>query len=243
MLTKLAEGQDVPLVTIVAPAGYGKTSLLAEWTGGDSRPSVFFSLEQWHEDPRLLVRDLLHALLRALEEIEPLDARLCEAQAELDSDPAISVLLPTLVAVLEAWAHPLVLILDDADLLEGVDASQVLSVVDEHLAPGSQLVLASRASPALPLGRLRAHGALLELGAEELAMTRTEAASLFRAAGIKIDTGGLDPILQRTEGWPAGLYLAALCAREAPDAEAVLAGFTGDDRVVADYLRDEFLSG
>ncbi len=226
-------------MTIVAPAGYGKTSLLAEWTEQDSRPSVFFPLESWHEDPLLLARDLLCVL----EEVEPLDARVCEAPAELDSDAASSVVLPRLVAVLEACSHPLVLVLDDVDLSSSPGALRVLSAVAEHLAPGSQLVLAARASPALPLGRLRAHGALLELGADELAMTRAEAASLFRVAGVKVNSSALDLILHRTEGWPAALYLAALCAREAPDTGAALASFAGDDRVVADYLRDELLAG
>jgi LuxR family maltose regulon positive regulatory protein len=226
-------------MAIVAPAGYGKTSLLAEWAEQDHRPSVFFPLEVWHEDPLLLVRDLLCAL----EKLEQLDARACEALAEFDADAAISVVLPTLATVLEALAHPLILILDDVDLLRSVGALHVLSAVAEHLAPGSQLVLASRASPSLPLGRLRAHGALLELGADELAMTREEAVSLLHGAGVKIGSDMLDVLLQRTEGWPAGLYLAVLCAREGPDTEAALANFAGDDRVVADYLRDEFLSG
>jgi LuxR family transcriptional regulator, maltose regulon positive regulatory protein len=239
LLEKLAEGRAATLVTIVAPAGYGKTSLLAEWVEQDSRPSVFFSLELWHEDPLLLVRDLLCALA----EIEPLDACIFQTLAEIDSQAEVPAVLSKLVVALDARTHPLVLVLDDADLLTGVGALQVLSVIAEHLAPGSQLVLASRTAPALPLGRLRAHRVLLELGPDELAMTRAEAALLFRAAAVRVGPEMLDVLLRRTEGWPAGLYLAVLCAREGRDAEAALARFAGDDRVVADYLRDEFLSG
>ena len=238
LLRKLADGQNAPLVSIVAPAGYGKTSLLAEWSEQDPRSNLFLSIEPWHDDSRLLMRELLSGL----EELEPLDVRFWDVLSALDSDADASVLLPMLVAALEGRSQPVVLILDDATPLVSAGAQQVLTVVAEHLPPGSQLVLASRTRPVLPLGRLRAHGALLELGPLELAMTRTEAASLFRVAGVKIAPKTLDLTLHRTEGWPAGLYLAALCAREQPDSEAALTRFGGDDHVVSDYLRDEFLS-
>ncbi|HXC23567.1 MAG TPA: LuxR C-terminal-related transcriptional regulator [Solirubrobacteraceae bacterium] len=238
LLAKLADGQDAALVTIVAPAGYGKTSLLAEWAEWDSRPTVFLSVESRHEDPLLLVGDLL----AGLEEIEPLDARPGAAFAELQSDATVGVVLPMFLAVLEARADPLVLILDNADSLTGKGTSQLLSALAEQLPPGSQLVLASRTRPALPLGRLRARGSLLELGAGELAMTHAEAASLFRAAGMGVGRDALDVLLRRTEGWPAGLCLAVLCAREDSDGETALTHFAGDDHIVADYLRDEFLA-
>jgi LuxR family transcriptional regulator, maltose regulon positive regulatory protein len=225
LLAKLAEGRDAPLVTIVAPAGYGKTCLLAEWAEEDDRPSVWLGLEPWHDDPLRLTREIL----AALEEPVP----------ELDLADDVPRALAT---ALEARAHPVALILDDVHYLTSPDALHVLTTVAEHLPFGSQLILASRTHPSLPLGRLRAHRALLELGAPELAMGRSEAVALLRAAGVRIASPDLDALVERTEGWPAGLYLAALSAREQPDTAAALARFAGDDHVVAEYLKDEFLS-
>jgi LuxR family transcriptional regulator, maltose regulon positive regulatory protein len=238
LLAKLTEGRDTPLVVIVAPAGYGKTSLLAEWAGQDERPSVWLALEEWHDDPIRLTREIVSAL----EEVEPANASIHEALGEPAPDLA-SVVLPALAGALEAHRQPIVLILDDAHAVTSAEALEVLTTVAEHLPPGSQLVLASRTRPALPLGRLRAHRALLELGVKEMAMTRTEAASLLRNANLGVRSAEqVDELVERTEGWPAGLYLAALSARDEPDIAAALARFAGDDHVVADYLRDEFLS-
>jgi LuxR family maltose regulon positive regulatory protein len=239
LIAKLNDGYDVPLVVLAAPAGYGKTSLLAEWAEQDSRPNIWLSLEPWHDDPLVLVR----AIVTGLEEIAPIDPHLGEALEESRSEQSLSsAVLPTLALELESRPHPLVLILDDVHALGDKQALQVLTIVAEHLPGASQLVLASRARPVLPLGRLRAHGALLELGSRELAMTRSEAASLLRGAGVRVSSAEVDAIVARTEGWPAGLYLAALCAREERDSKGALARFAGDDHVVADYLRDEFLS-
>ena len=239
LLAKLIDRHNTPLVVLAAPAGYGKTSLLAEWQAQDPRPSVWLSLESWHDDPLALLR----AIVTALEEIEPVDSRLREALWDSGSrlDLAATV-LPLLAVELEGRRRPLVLILDEVHTLTSSDTLQVLATVAEHLPLASQLVLASRARPVLPLGRLRAHGALLELGPRELAMTEVEASSLLRAAGVKASKAEVDALLRRTEGWPAGLYLAALCAREESDSAAALARFAGDDHVVADYLTDEFLS-
>lgn len=237
LLAKLTEGRDAPLVAIVAPAGYGKTSLLTEWAAQDERPSVWLSLEDWHDDPIRLTREIVCSL----EELEPVDIGLLEALDDPEPDLASDV-LPALAGALEGRAHPLAMILDDAHSVTSAGSLQVLATLAEHLPFGSQLVLASRTRPALPLGRLRAHRALLELGAPDMAMRRTEAASLLRTAHVRVATADVDALVERTEGWPAGLYLAALSAREQPDPAAALARFAGDDHVVADYLRDEFLS-
>lgn len=239
LLAKLIDGRDMPLVLLAAPAGYGKTTVLAEWAAQDSRPSVWLSLESWHDDPLVLV----HAITCGLEKIAPVSSRLWEALEESESvSDSLSAVLPALAVELEGRSRPLVLILDDVHTLTSAHTLQVLATVAEHLPAASQLVLASRARPVLPLGRLRAHGALLELGSAELAMTRSEASLLLRAAGVRVSSDKLDALVARTEGWPAGLYLAALCAREGRDGGDAWAGFAGDDHVVADYLRDEFLS-
>jgi LuxR family transcriptional regulator, maltose regulon positive regulatory protein len=195
LIAKLTHGGDTPLVVIVAPAGYGKTSLLAEWATQEERPSVWLALEEWHDDPIRLTREIV----AAIEELEPVDGSLLDA---LDG-PALdlgSTVLPALAVALEGRCHPIVLILDDAHSLTSVGALQVLTTVAEHLPPGSQLVLASRTRPALPLGRLRAHRALLELGAGEMAMTGAEAASLLQTTGVRVGSAEIDALVERTEG-------------------------------------------
>jgi LuxR family maltose regulon positive regulatory protein len=238
LLGRLIDGRDTPLVLLAAPAGYGKTSLLADWAVQDERPSAWLSLEPWHDYPLELVR----AIVASLEDIEPVDTHLCEALAEPGATVDLASEVLRLLAVeLESRRDPLVLILDDVHILTNTCSLAVLATVTEHLPVGSQLVLASRTRPDLPLGRLRTHRALLEIGSAELAMTRAEAVLLLRAAGMKIRSPDIDVLVARTEGWPAGLYLAALCAGDEHDGAEALARFAGDDHVVADYLRDEFL--
>jgi LuxR family maltose regulon positive regulatory protein len=238
LLAKLDEGQDAPLVTIVAPAGYGKTSILNDFAATDSRLSHRLPLEAWHDDPVFLI----HEIATCLENLECAPAGLCEALEAATSKPEPTALLPLLATTMESTVDPFILILDDVHHVTSPPAVAVLTTLAEHLPSGSQLVLASRTRPALPLGRLRAHRSLLELDAGDLAMTSTEAAFLLKAAGVSVGPSELAALLDRTEGWPAGLYLAALCAHDQPDPAEALARFAGDDHLVADYMRDEFLS-
>ena len=135
-----------------------------------------------------------------------------------------------------------VLVLDDFHVLHDPEALVAIAALLDRLPPGSQLALASRTEPALPTGRLRAHRKLLEIRSPELGMTQSEAAALLSMAGVELDCDQVETLLRRTEGWPAGLYLAALAIRDQPDTDRALARFTGDDRLVADYLHDELLS-
>ncbi len=238
VLAKLKEGRDTPLVAIVAPAGYGKTSILSELEATDPRPTHRLALDPWHDDPILLIHDIV----ACLEDLECVPSGLRETFDPGPSEPGLAGLLPLLAAALEPMVEPFLLIIDDVHHVTSAPALTVLTTVAEHLPSGSQLVLASRARPALPLGRLRAHRSLLELDAEDLAMTSTEASSLLDTAGVPVGPSELATLLDRTEGWPAGLYLAALCTRDQADPGVGLASFAGDHYLVADYMRDEFLS-
>lgn len=230
-------------MSIVAPAGYGKTCLLAQWADHDARPVVWLALEPWHDEPLCLAR----AIVSALDDFAPfaVTEMLPAPLAALgDPEPDLTVeVLPALAALLKAWPDPIVLVLDDAHNVTSPDALRVIATIVEHLPLGSQLVLASRTHPALPLGRLRAHRELLELGMADMAMAPTEAASVLREAGVRATSAEVRALVERTEGWPVGLYLGALCARDEPDTSAAVARFGGDDHVVAEYIRDEFLSG
>ena len=135
-----------------------------------------------------------------------------------------------------------VIVLDDVQVLRSHEAIAVLTALVEEPPPGARLVLASRCEPPLPLGRLRAHREVLELTTRDFVMTRSEAAALLELAGADLAAADVDTLVRRTEGWPAGLYLAAVSLREQPDAATAIARFGGDDRVVSDYVADSLLS-
>jgi LuxR family transcriptional regulator, maltose regulon positive regulatory protein len=196
LVGRLQEARDVPLALLVAPAGYGKTTVLSEWAERDPRPF------RW---------------------IRP------DGLAGLAQEIA-------------ATRHPFVLVLDDVHTLHGADAFRMLAEIVEAIPPGSQLALATRCEPPLAVGRLRAHRKVVELRAADLAMGRSEAAGVLDRAGVRLERDDVDALLRRTEGWPAGLYLAALSLRDQPDIRTAVERFAGDDRVVADYLRDELLA-
>ncbi len=237
LLARLRDGREVPLVTAVAPAGYGKTSVLAQWVGADRRASAWITLEERHDDPACLLGDLA----QALQETEPIGSGLSAALRDRDPD-ARDRLLPGLLTTLERRGRPLTIVLDNVDALAGTESLEVLAGVAEHIPPGSQLALASRTEPALGLGRMRVHRDLIELRVKDLAMDRFEACALVRGAGVHLTDAQAQILVERTEGWPAGLSLAALSARDVPDMGAALSRFSGDDHVVASYLRDELLA-
>jgi LuxR family transcriptional regulator, maltose regulon positive regulatory protein len=230
LVRRLTQAADVPLALLVAPAGYGKTTLLAQWVQTDPRPATWISVD---DDP-----ERLHNLLdRAIGEIRT-GARLRSARENRGGSTLVTVMRS-----LERIAHPFVIVLDDVDRLRDAASLDALAAIADVMPEGSQLALASREEPALPIGRLRAQGKLVDLRARDLAMTRREAAAMLSLAGLELSSEDLLVLLQRTEGWPAGLYLAALSLRENPDLHRAVARFAGDDRLAADYLRDELLNG
>jgi LuxR family maltose regulon positive regulatory protein len=210
------------VATIVAPAGYGKTTLLAQWAERDERPFAWVAVDEGDADPAALLRHVAEALHR----VEP--------RATLPRTPTA----PRLAAALAALDDPVVLALDDVERLRSPAALETVLGLADHLSPGSLLVLAGRALPAPQLAALRAGGRLLEIGAAQLALTRRESELLLRAAGVELTRDELAALLATTEGWAAGLALAALALRER-DTRAVGA----DDRFLADYLRAECLAG
>lgn len=204
LVRRLIEARGVPLVVAVAPAGYGKTTVLAQWAERDPRPFAWMRLDTRHDHSATLTACIEDALEAAGQE-------------------------------------PFVLVLDDVHTVRGAGAFRVIEQVVASLPPQSQLALATRREPALALGRLRAHRQVAELRTADLAMGRAEAAALLEGAGLVLDGEELDILVSRTEGWPTGLYLAALSLSAEPDFRAPLESFAGDDRIVADYMRDELL--
>jgi LuxR family transcriptional regulator, maltose regulon positive regulatory protein len=204
LVRRLSEARDAPFVLLVAPAGYGKTTLLSEWAARDGRRFVWIDLAAGDND----ADRLLAAVKRTVH----------DGQA------------------------PTVLVVDNAHLVSTPGAFAALDELVRSIPSGSQLALASRSEPELPVGSLRADRRIFELRAADMAMTRSEAGALLAAAGIRVASDGLDTLMCRTEGWPAGLYLAALSLRAQRNVDGALSRFAGDDQVVADYLRDELLA-
>ena len=145
-------------------------------------------------------------------------------------------------APLTGRGRDFVLVLDDVQVLRSRGAIDVLAALVEDPPEGAQLVLASRCEPPLPLGRLRAHREVLDLTPRDFVMTRGEAAALLELAGAELTAADVDALVRRTEGWPAGLYLAAVSLRDQPDTAAAVARFGGSDRIVSDYVADSLLS-
>jgi LuxR family transcriptional regulator, maltose regulon positive regulatory protein len=236
LVRRLAGAGDVPLVLAVAPPGYGKTTALSEWAEQDPRPFAWVALEPADDDPAVLVG----TIAIALEEVEPVGHDVFAALRAGGPDGTTAA-LAALGAALAGRRRPFVLVLDDAHALRSDGARDVLTTLVASVPPGSQLALASRTEPPLPVGRLRAHRRVVEVGPRELQMTRAEAAELLGGVGLR--PADVELLVDRTEGWPAGLYLAALSLRDEPDRDRAVARFAGDDRLVADYLRDEVLAG
>ncbi len=223
---------------ISAPAGYGKTTLLTQWAAADERPFAWLTITEGDNDLTVLVA----YLIRALDGADPLPPETLAGFAAVGADGA-TVLLPRLGRALHEQPRPFVLVLDDAHLLSDPDSLNALGVLVSHLPEGSQLALATRQDPPLARARLRARRTLMEIRAEDLMLTPAEGAAALRDAGLELDTAAADSLVERTEGWPAGIYLAALAVRDLPDAEAAAARFAGDNRLVAEYLRDELIDG
>jgi LuxR family transcriptional regulator, maltose regulon positive regulatory protein len=230
LMRRLTQACDVPLALVVAPAGYGKTTLLAQWVRSDPRPAAWISVGGD-------VGSLLGAMDRALGEIRS-GARLRSVR-----ENGTGSTLATVTRSLERVEHPFVVVLDDVHRARDAASLEAIATIADVMPEGCQLALASREEPALPIGRLRAHGKLVDLHARDLAMTRREAAAMLSLAGLELAPEDLLVLLQRTEGWPAGLYLATLSLRENGDLHQAVTRYAGDDRLAADYLREELLDG
>jgi LuxR family maltose regulon positive regulatory protein len=234
LVDRLLASHAVPVVCVVAPPGYGKTTLLAQWAERKATRVGWVSVDQRDNDPAVL----LTYLAVALDRIQPIDHGLFHALAAPGA--VVATVMARFAAAVSAMAEPVALVLDHVELLHNPQCLDAVAELVAHLPRGSQLVLASRARPPLPLALLRAQGRVVEVGVEELAMDQREARALLQGAGVRLGDTELTTLVQRTEGWPVGLYLAALALQAgAPDDDA---GFAGDDRLVADYLHSELLA-
>jgi LuxR family maltose regulon positive regulatory protein len=237
LLERLARAESCPIVSVVAPAGYGKTTLLSQWAEANGQAFAWVSVEESDNDPKVL----LTYVAEALDAVEPIDGRVFDALASPGSSVPGSV-VPRLGSAFSSMSSPVVLVLDDVHVLRNSECRAALSVLADHVPARSRLVLAGRAEPPLRVARLRAEGRILEIGPGDLALTASEASSLLRNAGVALGEDDAAELHRRTEGWAAGLYLAALYLREGGPLASAPVSFGGDDRLVSEYLESEFLA-
>ena len=242
LVQRLVTAGAAKLVLVGAPAGFGKTTLVAQWRASpaEHRPFAWLSLDPGDDDPARLCWHLVSALHRACPGLDGEDIRqaLCVAAPDL-----AGTVLPMLINALAALPGQIVLVLDDYQLIREPACHEQIAALLAHLPPSLLLVVISRADPPLPLARLRAAGDLIEIRMPELRFTAPDAAPFSRAvSGVQLSEPDLAGLVERTEGWPAGIQLAALALRGQPAPTDFVREFTGDNRFIADFLAEEVLS-
>jgi LuxR family transcriptional regulator, maltose regulon positive regulatory protein len=241
LLDSLSAGRFCKLTLLSAPAGWGKTTVLAQWAlgGGENQQFGWLSLDPSDNDP---VWFWMYTIA-ALQKISPgVGIRAVELLA-MGADP-VQVVLPTLLNDLDAIASPLVLILDDYHLVTSRAVHEQLAFFISRMPASLHLVLATRSDPILPLARLRASGELAEMRTDDLRFEAVEADHLLNdVLGLNLAQPDIQLLHQRTEGWAAGLYLAALSLTGRADPAAFIKTFAGDNRHIVDYLMAEVLDG
>ncbi len=224
---------DEPVVTVVGPPGYGKTTLLGQFAERVGPGVAWVSCEEADNDPAAL----WNALAVALSRFAPLHvagaARLLTALGG-----GVGV-VPRLVSALAGIPGPLVLVFDQVEAITSVECRASIAEFAVRVPPGWRLALVSRDQAPVPAARLRAQGQLLEIGSDDLAMAVGEASVLLQGAGVELSNAEAFELVERTEGWPVGLYIAALARKSGTPAAGFT--FTGDDRLMRDYLRSELL--
>ncbi len=233
LLRRLRSAHDRQVVAIIAPPGYGKTSLLVQWASRDPRSTAWLTVDDSDNDPVVF----LTYLAAAVDRVTPLDPDLFDAIAS----PAVSsrAIVGRLLAAVSARREPVLVAIDDAHRIADQACLDALAELITYLPEGSQVALAGREPPALPFARWRAAGMVLEIGPDDLAMDERETAGLGRQLGLELSDAATIELTRQTNGWPALLALAALQAQRSTGRPAIVDA--GRDHLIADYLRAELL--
>ncbi len=228
------------LTLLSAPAGWGKTTLLAQWVRGnvDSSRRGWLSLDDSDNDPARFWACAFAALDKVSPGVVPRARELLMSGADLRH-----VVLPTFLDELAAIDHRIILVLDDYHLVDSRAVHEQVAYVVERIPQTFRLVIATRVDPSLPLARLRAGGELMELRADQLRFQADETADLLDVLGLSLTEAQIQLLFRRTEGWAAGLYLAALSLTGRTDPDDFIEAFAGDNRHIVDYLIAEVLHG
>ena len=246
LLRRLQGAGEASVVLLAAPAGYGKSTLLADWVQGERRPVAWLALTALDNDPEVLLERLSHALGQLASpwpsQHEELDAAATGAVPSGIDLARLPSPLRAHAATLNAIGCHRLLVLDDVHTLRSPDAVRILAELIGAGCAQLQVALASRAEPALGLGRLRASGRLLQLGPDDLEMTADEAGRLLSAAGLEIEDPDLLSLVDYTEGWAAALFLAAVLLRSRQDSDVGAVETVREATEVDEYVREEILA-
>ena len=241
---RLDRGAASTLMLVSAPAGFGKTTLLAAWlsTGPaaptDERSVAWLSLDRDDNQPA----SFWTYVIAALRTVEPDVGASALALLQSPQPPPLNTVLTTLLNDLGAVASDIVLVLDDYHVIDSLEVQEAMAFLLDHVPPQLHVVIASRVDPGLPLARLRARGELVEIRSADLRFTSAEADEYLNGVmGLELPAGDVVALEGRTEGWIAALQLAALSMQGRADTAGFIAGFAGDDRYVVDYLVEEVL--
>ena len=247
LVDRLLARPDVPVISVVAPPGYGKTTLLAQWAREVERTGrrvAWLSVDRDDKDPAVLLADIVAALgqVDPIHPIHPIDPARVRAPAV--TDPAAAAVAGRRVAAVLSEIEPTTLVLDHTDQLDHSLGRDTVAEIAAHLPRRSQLAVAARDEPPLPAARLRSRRDIVEIGADDLAMDEREASRLLEGADVRLARAEIADLVRSTEGWPVGIYFAALALKShrSGDGARKAFPFRGDDRLMAEYLRSELLS-
>ena len=238
LIERLNEGQQGKLTLISAPAGFGKTTLVSEWVAGCNRPTAWLSLDKGDNDPVSFLTYFIVALQTIIANIGKAALGTLHSPQPLPPESIMTTLLNEINTIPDNFT----LVLDDYNVIDTKPVNQALTFLLSHLPAQMHLVISTREDPDLPLARLRARKQLTELRAVDLRFNFTEAASfLNRVMGLDLSAENIAVLETRTEGWIAGLQLAAISLRGYKDSTDFIKSFTGTHHFVLDYLLEEVL--
>ena len=236
LMAQINTGLDKALILISAPAGYGKTTLVCSWLNETKLPAAWISLDEGDNDTLHFLQYLLSALQNIVPTIQ------LEMLSALREPIAYEALLNTIINAISSGASPIVLVLDDFHVLHAQPILDMLSFLFEHSPRQLHTIILSRTDPLLPLSRLRARNQLLDIRAEHLRFTQKEIAIfLNEVMALDLSAEDITTMQRRTEGWIAGLQLAAISMQGCDDIHSFVTAFAGSHHHIIDYLTEEVL--
>ncbi|MBV7334806.1 LuxR C-terminal-related transcriptional regulator [Chloroflexi bacterium TSY] len=240
LVERLNKGLQRKLTLIAAPAGAGKTTLVSDWFQQLNQFPAWLSLDEADSDA---TRFWLY-IIAALQTVRPDLGRAAQTLLEAPVDPPFETVLISLINEIAASPDRIILVLDDYHLIDAAEIHQTLNFLLDHLSPQLHLVVLTREDPPLPLARLRVQQQMTEIRVNDLRFTTDETGQfLNQTMGLALNLAQIQALEQRTEGWVAGLQMAALSLQNVSDAADFIERFSGDDRYVVDYLMIEVLEG
>ncbi|MEJ2710756.1 MAG: LuxR C-terminal-related transcriptional regulator [Anaerolineales bacterium] len=238
LVARLNQGLARPLILVSAPAGSGKTVLLSDWVRQAGLPAAWLSLDPGDQD----LNRFMDYLCGALQSIHPETGDTALAMLQSPQKQPLEVALTTLINDVAAIPEAFILILDDYHVIQAKSIHEAVSYLLQHAPPQMHLVIATRADPPLPVTRLRGYGQLVELRQADLRFNHQEADELLRRViGFSLPDEQVEELLDHTEGWAAGLQMAAASLQGQEDTAALIRAFTASNRYILDYLVEEVL--